>query len=53
VRRWLVRGPGGYLIQTGEPRVTWKCCVYRSSGNSTNLLTCARGGKAFAVRRVR
>jgi hypothetical protein len=45
--------PGGYLIQTTEPRATWKCHLYPSSGNSKDLLTCADGGRAFAIRRVK
>ncbi|HWH19167.1 MAG TPA: hypothetical protein VN671_01440 [Solirubrobacterales bacterium] len=44
--------PGGYLIQAREPRATWKCHIYPSSGASPDLLACSHGAKAFAVRRM-
>lgn len=45
--------PGVYFIETGEPRVTWKCHKYPSKGTSTDLLACSHGKQAFAIRRVR
>jgi hypothetical protein len=45
--------PGGYLLETTEPDVTWRCHMYPSSGNSTNLLSCSHGSKTFAIRRVK
>jgi hypothetical protein len=45
--------PGGYLIEATEPRATWKCHIYPSSGTSPDLLACSHGVKSFAVRRVR
>jgi hypothetical protein len=49
----VVATPGGYLDGTIVPGELWKCHKYPSSGNSANLLTCAYGKKAFAIRRVR
>jgi hypothetical protein len=45
--------PGGYLIGTREPRVFWKCHKYPSKGTSTDLISCSRGGRSFAIRRVK
>ena len=45
--------PGGYLDGTIVPGELWKCHKYPLSGNSANLLTCAYGKRAFAIRRVR
>jgi hypothetical protein len=44
--------PGGFLFSSGNPRETWKCHLYPSLAESTNLLTCARDNKEFSVRRV-
>jgi hypothetical protein len=56
VRRQLQGGvpatPGNYLFASGKPKVTWKCHLYPSSGDSRNLITCRSGKKQFAIRRV-
>ena len=49
----VVATPGGYLDGTIVPGELWKCHKYPSSGNSADLITCAYGKKAFAIRRVR
>jgi hypothetical protein len=45
--------PGGYLIETREPRVIWKCHKYPSKGTSPDLIACSHGRKSFAIRRVK
>lgn len=45
--------PGSFLIVSKKPRVTWKCYLYPSAGDSKDLVTCSSRGRKFSVRRVR
>jgi hypothetical protein len=57
VKRMLGGGvpatPGGYMWETTEPDVTWKCHKYPSKGTSSDLIACSHRGKSFAIRRVK
>ena len=44
--------PGPWRMVWNAPGTVWKCDLYPSSGHSVDLLTCNRGSRRFAIRRV-